>query len=165
MIRSGFKRKVYERPPVSEARPVTRGVHARCTDAAASQPKHPRAENRHLLDMAKGQPCLIRSPICVGGTETTVACHGSGLANGKGGAYKVGDHLTAWGCYRCNEYTDAYKNATKDLKEAAFIAGHLRQVLEWRLIAAGPASKDQKAAQWALDQLNATKTIPNWGDL
>lgn len=119
-------------------------------------PKNPRAENKHLLDMAKGQPCLIRSLLCTGGTETTVACHGAGVRNGKGMAYKVGDHLTTWGCHQCNHYTDAYKGATKAEKERAFMAGHLRQVLEWRQIASGPASKDQKAAQWALDQLNAT---------
>ena len=40
------------------------------------------------------------------------ACHGAGVANGKGMGYKVGDHLTVNGCSECNHYTDAYGGAT-----------------------------------------------------
>ncbi|MFS2047532.1 nuclease domain-containing protein [Variovorax sp. Varisp41] len=138
-------------------KPLRRGSYA-APPPAAPVPKHPRAENPHLLRMAKGKPCLIRSPLCNFDPETTVACHGGGVANGKGMAYKVSDALTCWGCSACNHYTDAYGGATKAQKAAAFMLGHLAQVCEWRAIAGSTQAdpKDRAAAQWALDQLNAT---------
>lgn len=144
-----------ERKPTAWPSPISGGIAAPIGDVVAGRPKRPRAKNGHLLNLARDKPCLILSPICVGGTETTVACHGAGVINGKGLGYKIGDHLTAWGCYACNHYTDAYKGASKAEKEAAFMAGHERQVLEWQRIAAGDESWEQRAAQWALDQLSA----------
>lgn len=127
-----------------------------------SVPKRPRAENAHLLRMARDKPCLIRSPICNYDPETTVACHGGGVENGKGAAYKVSDALTCWGCSACNHYTDAYAGATKAQKRAAFMLGHLSQVREWRAIAGSAITdpKDRAAAQWALDHLNAMPIGP-----
>lgn len=145
------ERKPMAWPGLQSFKPVTR-----CDGAGTAHPKKPRAQNRALLDLAAGKPCLLQSPLCVGGTETTVACHGAGVANGKGLGYKVSDALTCWGCYACNHYTDAFSLATKAQKEAVFMLGHLRQVNEWRRIASGPASKEQRAALWALEQLNAT---------
>ncbi len=129
-----------------------------CTTAA---PKDPPGKNRALLDMARGRPCLIESPRCVGGTETTVACHGAGIANGKGLGWKVSDALSCWGCWACNDYTDAYSGATAAQKTAAFQLGHYRQVHEWRRIATSPAEPERyrRAAQWALARLNATPII------
>jgi hypothetical protein len=157
--RTGFRRKVYVPAAAAPLRALVRaGLIARASGDVVALPKSPRAENKHLLSMAREKPCLIRSPICVGGTETTVACHGAGVANGKGTGYKVGDHITAWGCHACNHYTDAYAGATREQKTAAFMAGHLRQVLEWRAIVGDQTqpAKDRAAAQWALDRLNAT---------
>lgn len=127
----------------------------------APAPKDPPGKNRHLLDMARGRPCLIRSPRCIGGTETTVACHGAGIANGKGTGRKVSDALTCWGCWACNDYTDAYNGATAQQKRDAFILGHYHQVHEWRRIAVSTAEpeKDRAAARWALEYLNATPVI------
>lgn len=144
-------------PTTRSAPPARRGTYV-VPPPAAAVPKQPRAENRHLLDMARGKPCLIRSPICNFDPETTVACHGGRVANGKGMAYKVSDALTCWGCSACNHYTDAYGGATKAQKAAAFMVGHLAQVCEWRAIAGSAQSspKDRTAAQWALDQLHAT---------
>lgn len=156
---TGFKRPVYERAPAAPLRRVERaGVIVSAAAMAAPCPKSPRAENPHLLSMARGKPCLIRSPICNYDTETTVACHGGGVANGKGTGYKVSDALTCWGCSACNHYTDAYGGATKAQKRDAFMLGHLAQVCEWRAIAGSTAAdpKDRAAAQWALDHLNAT---------
>lgn len=156
--RTGFARKTYTAPPAAPLRRVERfGTYA-ATQAFVTVPKQPRAENPHLLAMARGKPCLIRSPICNYDPETTVACHGGGVANGKGMAYKVSDALTCWGCSACNHYTDAYGNATKEEKATAFMLGHLAQVCEWRAIASSTQAdpKDRAAAQWALDQLNAT---------
>lgn len=163
---AGFKRPEFasasrlapDRKPVSAVRTASRRGTYAAPAAMVAVPKQPHAENPHLLRMAKGKPCLIRSPICNFDPETTVACHGGGVANGKGMAYKVSDALTCWGCSACNHYTDAYGGATKAQKAAAFMLGHLAQVCEWRAIASSTHadSKDRAAAQWALDHLNAT---------
>lgn len=123
-------------------------------------PKSPRQENRALLDLARGQPCLIQSPICNHNCETTVACHGSGLANGKGMGYKTHDWLSVWGCSDCNHYTDAYKEASQPDKRQAWQNGHKKQVLEWRTIADLKLGKptEIKAAKWALEMI-ATQPI------
>jgi hypothetical protein len=146
-----------EHQPLATIKPLRRGTYA-APQLFVSVPKQPRAENRHLLDMARGKPCLIRSPICNHDIETTVACHGGGVANGKGMAYKVSDALTCWGCSACNHYTDAYAGASAEQKAEAFMLGHLSQVCEWRAIASSTQAhpKDRAAAQWALDQLKAT---------
>lgn len=142
-------------PGLQRFAPVTR-----CDGVGTAQPKSPRLENPDLLKMARGKQCLLQSPICQGGTGTTVACHGAGVANGKGMGYKVSDFLTCWGCHACNHYTDAYNGATKAQKEAVFMAGHLRQVLEWRRIVGDMSHtpKERTAANWALCLLDATPT-------
>jgi hypothetical protein len=116
-------------------------------------PKEPRYENRAVLDLARDKPCLIRSKLCEGGTERTVSCHGGGVANGKGMGYKVGDHLTAWGCGRCNFFTDAYSGATKDEKTRVFEAAHQRQIIAWQFIAKSP-TESPKAVKAARDVLS-----------
>jgi Protein of unknown function (DUF1364) len=118
-------------------------------------PKSPRQQNRALLDLARGQPCLIQSPICNHNCETTVAAHGGGVANGKGMGYKVGDHLSCWSCSDCNFYTDAYSGATAEEKRRAWQRGHKRQILEWKTIVDLKLGKPREiaAAQWALDCL------------
>jgi hypothetical protein len=117
-------------------------------------PKSPRARNQAVLDMARGKPCLLLSPICKPDPETTVACHGAGVANGKGLGYKTGDHLSVFGCASCNHFTDAFNGATAEQKTAVFDAGMVRQIAAWSAIAADPRAKPihQRAAQWALDQ-------------
>lgn len=118
-------------------------------------PKSPRKQNRTLLDMARGKPCLIQSPICNHDPETTVACHGAGVAAGKGMGYKVSDYLTVHGCSNCNNFTDAYNGATADEKRRAWEAGHVRQIIEWNKIVNLKQGKPKEiaAAQWALDCL------------
>lgn len=118
-------------------------------------PKNPRQENRALLDMARQKPCLIRSPLCNNNPETTVACHGSGLANGKGMGYKVHDWLTVWGCSDCNHYTDAYKEASPSEKRQAWQRGHKKQVVEWGTIVDLKLGKQKEinAAKWAIEMI------------
>ena len=130
LARTGFKRHTYEPPPPPPPVPVRQLGPCRKRELVAI-PKQPRYVDRHLLDMARGQPCLLQSPLCNHNCETTVACHGSGVANGKGMGYKVGDHLTVWGCSDCNHYTDAYGGATAAEKQAVFEAGLLRQMKIW----------------------------------
>lgn len=128
---------------------------ARITDEVTAVPKDPRYEDAHLLRMARGRACLLQSPICNHNPETTVACHGAGVANGKGMGFKVGDFFTAWGCHACNHYTDAYGGATAEEKAAVFAAGHALQVLAWQEIAGSSSApaRDRQSAQAALDKI------------
>ena len=55
-----------------------------------SYPKKPRQRNPTLLNMAKGEPCLLRVPgVCNGDSDTTVAAHSNQSAHGKGKAMKA----------------------------------------------------------------------------
>ncbi|MFP5341209.1 MAG: nuclease domain-containing protein, partial [Gammaproteobacteria bacterium] len=173
--RSGFKRKsarsgvrsasvFAQKPAASSERPIRelqpatrRATYAGTTTEPIN--KNPHTVNPHLRNLARGQPCLLQSPVCCGDPSTTVACHGAGIENGKGLGYKVGDHLTVWGCWACNDFTDAYNGATAEEKRAVFEAGHVRQVQEWRAIAGNPAAKPwrREAARWALNQLENDK--------
>jgi len=159
VIRTGFKTPKPPRKPQPSyvlARAFTTGPVAR---VPVVRVKEPEGKNQHLRDMARGMPCLLQSPICNHDSDTVVACHGSGIENGKGMGRKVSDALTVHGCSACNDYTDAFYRATKAEKKAVFDAGHKRQVELWRIIAADPKESiaDRMAAQWALDQLARPK--------
>jgi hypothetical protein len=140
--------------PQPVIRPVSYSANQPTFKPLRAVPKSPRARNPALLAMARGKPCLLLSPICKPDPETTVACHGAGIENGKGMGYKVSDGNTVCGCTACNHYTDAYKGATAEQKKAVFEAGFMRQLEAWRELAAGAKTKpaEKKAAQWALDQ-------------
>lgn len=157
--RTGFKRTVHERQPLAPARPIRQVAPTRISDEVQAVPKSPRYEDRHLLNMARGQPCLLRSPICNHDVETTVACHGAGVALGKGLGYKISDFFVVHGCSACNHFTDAYGGATAAEKKAVFEAGHVRQVARWREIAGSTAApaKDKASARAALDYLAALR--------
>ncbi|MDB5975171.1 MAG: hypothetical protein JWR07_1931 [Nevskia sp.] len=146
--------------PVPDIPPrLYRGVDfSACNDTPMTMPKSPRAKNRAVLNLARMQPCLLQSPVCQPEPETTVACHGAGVANGKGLGYKTGDQNTVWGCWACNDFTDAYNGATAEEKAAVFAAGHVRQVEAWAQIAADPMARPWKrnAAKWALEQPKGT---------
>lgn len=161
LARTGFKRKVYDRAPASKACPLVRRVSLGCsTIVATPSPKQPRYADRHLLDLARGQDCLLSSPLCNHDPATTVACHGSGLENGKGLGYKTSDALSCWGCSDCNHYTDAYSGATPEEKRTVFAAGHARQVKIWYELANNEhaSKRDRASAQGALDQLKTLAT-------
>lgn len=152
---SGFAKKQRERPILAFPAPIRRVAPTVICQSAHAQPKNPRHVDRHLLDMARGQLCLLQSPICNRDPETTVACHGAGVANGKGMGYKVGDQLSCWGCSACNHFTDAYGGAAAAEKEAVFEAGMRRQVQAWRAIASdtAAAARDRSSAEIALAKL------------
>lgn len=122
-------------------------------------PKTEAHRNPALLEMARGRHCLLRVPgVCRGGTETTVAAHSNWACHGgKGGARKADDEYSVWGCFGCHHWLDQIA-APKATKQTAFMRAHADQVLEWRRIAQDPSEKPRYrlAAQWALDQLNAT---------
>jgi len=111
--------------------------------------------NRRLLDLARGMPCLLQVPgVCNGRTDTTVACHSNLGIHGKAGARKADDFWSCWGCSACHHWLDRGP-ADALVKEVAFLAAHLQQVLAWRQILSEPgrAEADRRAAQWALDQV------------
>lgn len=126
------------------------------TEAA---PKTEARRNRALLDMAEGRACLLRVPgICCEGR--TVACHSNLSSHGKAGARKADDQFSVWGCPTCHRWLDQGP-APASRKKAMFMAAHFLQVGEWRHIAVSKAEplRFQQAAQWALDQLNATPVV------
>lgn len=108
--------------------------------------------------MARGMPCLLQVPgVCSHDRATVVCCHSNLSIHGKAGARKADDHYSVWGCAACHRWLDQGP-APKAQKYSAFMAAHLRQVLEWRAIAFDPASapSDRSAALWALERLNST---------
>lgn len=128
---------------------------ARCDAAGAASPKTEPKRNRALLDLARGMPCLLLVPGCCNHrTDTTVACHSNLGIHGKAGARKSQDFYSCWGCSACHAWLDQGR-ASAAQKEAAFMAGHNRQVMAWRQIAAGPDGREQRAAAWALDEIGA----------
>lgn len=163
MKTSGFKRAAYVRPPVSPPRPVRAVAKTVIDGPGLIQPKTVQHRNPHLLSMARGMTCLLRVPgVCQGGTETTVAAHSNWAIHGKSGARKADDCYSVWSCAACHIGWLDQGKASKQDKQAAFMAGHVRQVEQWRLIATEPGAKpaDKKAAAWALDLLNATLIYP-----
>ena len=154
---SGFAVKTRERAVLAFPAPIRRVAPTVICQSARPVAKSPRYVDRHLLDMARGQECLLQSPLCNHNPETTVACHGSGVANGKGLGYKCGDHLVVHGCSACNHFTDAYGGATAAEKQAVFAAGHLRQIELWKAIASDltAPTKDRVSAAAALNKLQS----------
>lgn len=160
----GFGRRQYVAPPPA---PVTRGrggVMAQYADAppGPTQAKTKAKRCPALLEMANGRPCLLHIPgVCNGRTDTTVACHSGLSIHGKAGARKADDCYSSFGCAACHSWLDQGP-APRAVKEAAFMAAHLRQVIEWRRVMQDPTEPDRfrRAARWALDELNAMPTGP-----
>lgn len=84
--------------------------------------------NRALLDLARGKPCLLQiQDVCIGGAETTVACHSNQSRHGKAGWLKAHDWAAAWGCSACHGYIDQNTvGASYDEKVALWEAGFER---------------------------------------
>lgn len=158
MKRSGFKRQAIERTktvhqPLPEH--LRRQVSAPIFSGLVSAPKTVERRNRSLLDMARGRPCLLRSPACPlsGDTSTTVACHSNASRHGKAGARKADDHYSVWGCYYCHSWLDQ-GHADRDIKDAVFGRALAEQLRRWRGIVADLAEPERfrRAAEWALRQ-------------
>ena len=84
--------------------------------------------NRALLDLAHGKACLLQIPdVCIGGTETTVACHSNQARHGKAGWLKAHDWAAAWGCSACHACIDQNTTgASYEEKVALWEAGFER---------------------------------------
>lgn len=111
--------------------------------------------NPHLLEMARGMCCLLKSPVCDNDTDTVVAAHSNQSRHGKSMGRKASDAYTVHCCGACHHWLDQGKDATKVQKIAAFTLAHVRQVALWNQVAADPREKpaDRRAAQWALDEI------------
>lgn len=143
---------------------VTRGVMQHCRAAATPVPKTKRREIPHLLDMARGMPCLFGIVgVCNRDPATTVAAHSNWTQHGgKGGHRKADDCYSAWACSSCHTWLDSGP-ADGELKKTQFLLAHMDQVLMWREIASGitgAPARDRAAAALALEHLNATPVAP-----
>lgn len=164
LARTGFKRRERVRLPSPPPRPATRrAVMADCSSPGLKLDKTEPQRNAHLLAMARGMPCLLRTRQCNGDRSTTVAAHSNLLIHGKGRGRKAEDCYSVWACARCHTWLDSSYDATLDDKEIAFLVAHLEQVEIWKAIVASPKAspKDRAAAKWALDTLNALAAARN----
>ena len=144
---------------LSSIKPTHTGVYAPVMEAVTAIPKPHTYRDPALLEMAQGRPCLlmaVENCELAGGT-TTVACHQN---EGKGVSLKQSDAKSVWGCAPCHEWLDR-SGAPKAEKRRVFMGAHLRQVLAWREIVADASEpeRNRKAAQRALDELNATPVV------
>ena len=111
--------------------------------------------SRALLDLARGQPCLLRVPgVCCGDDSTTVACHSNEGAHGKGKGIKAHDFMSVWGCHACHTWLDQGA-APQALKLTVFLVAHELQIAAWQEIAMNICAKPARveAARLALQAL------------
>lgn len=133
---------------------------SRATTAAAPVPKQPSEKCQHLLDMAKGAPCLFWFvPGCRRDFDpvescTTVKAHDNRLTANKGKGYKAHDWRSLDACEPCHTAYDQGKKHTREEKDAAFDEAYERQLAKWRRIAADPLSnpRDRAACAWAIER-------------
>ena len=162
--RSGFKRlQMVHMPPSVPQRLERPVVMADCSAMSQPMAKPEPQRNPHLLSMAHGRPCLLRTSACNFDTSTTVAAHSNLLIHGKGRGRKADDCYSVWACARCHAWLDGSYSAEFADKEEAFMSALVAQVDEWKAIADSTStnSKDRAAAQWALDRLNVSRSLIN----
>ena len=104
--------------------------------------------SKELRQMARGQDCLINSPMCNHNAETTVLCHGR---KGKGMALKACDSDAVFGCSDCNYYTDQ-SGAQREEIDAYWESAKLRMAVRIQNIA-------QSVTGWNLKQI---ETANKW---
>lgn len=82
--------------------------------------------NRKLLDLARGQRCVL----CNADDGTVVAAHSNLLEHGKGMGTKAHDGMTAWLCTRCHFQIDQGNNLNKAEKRELTLAAICRTYQE-----------------------------------
>ena len=160
MKRTGFKRPVYERKPVSVT-PVPEHLRRKVSTGPAELKVVLKSEahrNQRVLDMARDKPCQMAVPgVCNHDPATVVAAHSNSSKHGKAGARKADDCYVVYACFACHTWYDQGEGARdREMGQRAWDAGHIRQVGLWHEIAMDPAAKeaDRRAAKWALDLLS-----------
>lgn len=68
--------------------------------------------NRKLLDLAKGQRCVM----CGADDATIVSAHSNLGEHGKGFGLKADDSMVAWLCHRCHSEYDQGRSMSKQEK-------------------------------------------------
>lgn len=91
-----------------------------------------------LTEAARGQPCLIRLPGCLGQHESVVACHYR-LAGFCGVGMKPPNWMIAFGCAHCHSVADF----------RVFIDGYSRDAVRLSL-AEGVFRTQAKLFEWGL---------------
>jgi hypothetical protein len=77
-----------------------------------------RYENKLLLGMANGQPCMLQIPgICQDRRDTVVAAHENSLSAGKGMGIKADDCFAVPACFECHDEYDGRSSAAKLSRE------------------------------------------------
>jgi hypothetical protein len=113
MKKTELKRKT----PLVAKKPMSRGVaRMRAKKPVAYKPKRAsrEAEDRHLMDMCRGQDCYLAiTGVCNHNRETVVACHSNQSLHGKGAGLKAHNRFTVPGCSACHAEIDQGKNFSK----------------------------------------------------
>jgi hypothetical protein len=96
--------------------------------------REPSLEIQALRDLAKDKPCLVRTPVCNGRTDTTVWAHSNQQRHGKGIGKKAHDCFGALACSACHDFLDnKIPNIPHEQKVEYFEAGRDRTELYlWR---------------------------------
>ena len=104
--------------------------------------------SKKLRSMARGEDCLINSPMCNHNPETVVLCHGR---RGKGMGIKSCDSDTVFGCSGCNTYTDQ-SGAPRDEIDAYWESGKIKMANRMQSIEVSGQKQAERdvAAKWLL---------------
>lgn len=107
--------------------------------------------NRPLLDLAKGQPCMVHiRDICNANPATTVSAHSNQARHGHGRSIKADDCFIAWVCSACHAELDQGKmgRALKaDYWQHGFEMTLLAMWQEGMISVHGTKAKDQPSYQ------------------
>lgn len=71
-----------------------------------------RFKSKKITDFAKGQDCLIMSPVCNRDSKTVVACHIPAKFM-SGTATKNSDFCIVFGCSSCHHWIDVTERGTE----------------------------------------------------
>ena len=82
--------------------------------------------SKKMRAAARDEPCTIRLPGCLPGTETTVLAHLPNRSMGK----KNNDYNAAFACYSCHQALDGQRshNFDKEWMELMFRRGQQRTI-------------------------------------
>lgn len=134
--------------PMIRAKPMPPPRAAMKARKTGKKPPKTVYRNQALLDLAKGEECLLRVPrYCQGGTETTVACHSNRTRDGKGKGIKAHDWAIAFGCVACHFFIDQ-STAPREMKLSYFIPG--LRLTRLRIIALGKWPEEAERGYQAL---------------
>lgn len=73
--------------------------------------------NPKLTKLARGQPCMVRSPVCNQNPETTVWAHSNFQRHGKGTGLKAHDCFGFFACSDCHYMIDNDGRVSNAAKE------------------------------------------------